>query len=87
MIMLTISTVLSTGLSTFSNPSAIGPMYPGVGIEWVLVLILFLAWVIWHIIQMRGETKEFKDIAEEIRRRGLDRMVDASKSKDEPFRD
>jgi hypothetical protein len=36
---------------------------------------------------MRGETKEFKDIAEEIRRRGLDRMVDASKSKDEPFRD
>ena len=85
--MITISTVFSTGVSTFSNPIEIGPIYPGVGVEWLLVLILFLAWVIWHIIETRGEDKEFKQISEEIRRRGVERMVDASKSKEEPFSD
>ncbi|MBM3484813.1 MAG: hypothetical protein FJX66_16165 [Alphaproteobacteria bacterium] len=77
--------VLSTGLSSFSNPSQIGPMYPGVGVEWLLVLILFLAWVIFHVVQFRGETKEFKEIAEEVRKRGVDNMMNAAKTKDDPF--
>ena len=70
-----ISTVFSTGLSTFSNPSTIGPMYPGVGIEWLLVIILFVVWLAWHIVQFRGETRDLKKEAEHFRKIGLDKAL------------
>lgn len=69
-----ISTVLSTGLATFSNPKTIGPMYPGVGVEWLLVLFVFLAWVVWHVVQLRSEGRDLKKEAEHFRKIGLDKV-------------
>ncbi len=74
-----ISTVFSTGLSTFSNPSAIGPMYPGVGVEWLLVLLIFVVWVIWHVIQLRTEGRDLKKEAEHFRRVGIEKVLKRGK--------
>ncbi len=77
-----ISTVFSTGLSTFSNPSTIGPMYPGVGIEWLLVIIVFVAWLAWHIRQFRDETKDLKKEAEHFRKTGLEKVLSRKPHRD-----
>jgi hypothetical protein len=69
-----LTSVLSTGLSSFANPSTIGPMYPGVGVEWLYVLFIFLAWVGWHVWQLRNETKELKAEAEHFRKVGYDKV-------------
>ncbi|MEZ5446438.1 MAG: hypothetical protein R3F45_11770 [Gammaproteobacteria bacterium] len=39
----------------------IGPMYPFVGWEMLLTLVLLVFWVGWHILQLRTESREFKD--------------------------
>ena len=70
-----LSSVLSTGLSSFSNPTTIGPMYPGVGVEWVLVILIFLAWLAWHVYQLRTEGRELKKQAEHFRKIGLDKVL------------
>jgi uncharacterized membrane protein YjfL (UPF0719 family) len=35
----------------------IGPIYPFVGWEVVMVVILLIVWVIWHIMQIRMENR------------------------------
>lgn len=40
--------------------SDIGPMYPFVGSEKLLVLVCVGLWIVWHIIQIVGEGKELK---------------------------
>ncbi len=40
---------MSTGLNSFSNPQEIGALYPGVGVEWIMVIVLAVLWVLWHI--------------------------------------
>ena len=75
-----LTSVLSTGLSSFANPTKIGTMYPGVGVEWIYVLFIFVAWVIWHFVQLRSEGKDLKKEAEHFRKLGLDKML----SKDRP---
>ncbi len=77
-----ISSVLSTGLSSFSNPTTIGPMYPGVGVEWLLVIIIFVAWLGWQIYQFRSEGKELKRQAEHFRKVGLDKVMKADIHRD-----
>ena len=42
----------------------IGPIYPFVGWEMVMVVILLVFWVAWHITQIR---KEYRDFENEIR--------------------
>lgn len=69
--------VLSTGLSSFSNPSSIGALYPGVGIEWLLVIILFVAWVIFHVVQLRQEGRRLREESEHYRKIGLDKALKA----------
>jgi hypothetical protein len=77
-----VSTVFSTGLSTFGNPNSIGPMYPGVGFEWVLVIVLFAAWVTWHIIQLRNEDRALKHEAEHFRKIGLEKVMKRGREQD-----
>jgi hypothetical protein len=36
----------------------IGPMYPFLGSEGFLVLVLLVFWIGWHILQLRGEGQE-----------------------------
>ena len=39
----------------------IGPMYPMVGTEGVLVVIGVAAWIVWHVIQARRENREYEE--------------------------
>jgi hypothetical protein len=47
--------------------TAIGPIYPFVGSETLMVLILIVFWVAWHVIQMRMENKAHNDDARVLR--------------------
>ena len=40
-----------------------GAIYPGVGTEGILVLIAFVIWIGWHILQNMQETKEQQKLA------------------------
>jgi hypothetical protein len=40
-----------------------GPVYPGVGTEGILVLVLVVIWIGWHIMQDMQETSKSKSIA------------------------
>jgi hypothetical protein len=56
----------------------IGPMYPFVGWEMVLTLVLLVFWVGWHVLQLRTESREYREDEErllnkEIMTRALDR--------------
>lgn len=47
----------------------IGPIYPFVGSEVLLVVLLFVGWIGWHIWQIRHEREEEKRTLEKIRQR------------------
>lgn len=49
---------MSTGIETWNqNLLDIGPMYPFVGLEGLLVIIGLASWIIWHIWQIRMENR------------------------------
>jgi hypothetical protein len=39
----------------------IGPLYPMVGTEGILVIIGVVFWVVWHIWQFRMENRNYED--------------------------
>ena len=39
----------------------IGPLYPMVGTEGVLVIIGVAAWIVWHVIQATRENRDYED--------------------------
>ena len=39
----------------------IGPMYPMVGTEGLLVIIGLVLWIVWHVIQANRENREYED--------------------------
>lgn len=41
--------------------NTIGPIYPFVGIEVVLVIATVIFWIGWHIIQISMENKTYED--------------------------
>jgi hypothetical protein len=43
--------------------NAIGPIYPFVGWEMLMVIVLLVFWIAWHIIQIRKEYSEFEEQA------------------------
>jgi hypothetical protein len=43
------------------NMLDIGPLYPMVGSEGILVLIGVILWIAWHIMQIRMENKNYVD--------------------------
>jgi len=45
----------------------IGPIYPFVGWETLMVIVLVVAWVGWHIMQIRMENKLHDDDARTLR--------------------
>jgi hypothetical protein len=66
---------VSTGLDSFQNPQDIGPMYPFVGEEWLFVVIAVIVWIGWHVLQIRGESREETEAVEMYDRIGLDRAM------------
>ena len=45
----------------------IGPIYPFVGAEMLMVIVLLVVWVGWHIVQIRMETRQMDDDARALR--------------------
>ncbi len=52
---------MATIASWSGTMTDIGPMYPFVGTEMLMVIVVGAFWVAWHIIQTRAETREFED--------------------------
>lgn len=48
---------------------SIGPIYPFVGSEGLLVVLAFAAWLGWHAWQMREERRVEEDILRELAER------------------
>lgn len=49
----------------------IGPLYPFVGTEFLLVLVAFVVWLLWHVLQLRTESQEYQNDAQELRTKGV----------------
>jgi hypothetical protein len=45
----------------------LGPIYPFVGSEMLLVIILIVVWIGWHILQVRAENRQLEDEARQLR--------------------
>ena len=58
---------MATVESWGGNIADIGPIYPMVGAEGVLVIIGLVLWIVWHVIQA---TRENRDYEEQIRKYG-----------------
>ena len=52
---------MSTGLESFTDPNAIGPMYPFVGSEVFLVIVGVALWIIWHIWEIGYENRDLRE--------------------------
>jgi hypothetical protein len=71
---------MSTGNVTSwdGNVVDIGPLYPFVGSEGLLVLVLVALWVVWHGAQMVGENRELEDRVRQLRQAGaLQKALDS----------
>lgn len=66
---------VSTGLDSFLSPEEIGAMYPFPGGEVLFVVVAFLLWLLWHAVQIRGETRENREAQEMYAEIGLDRAM------------
>ena len=58
---------MATVTSWSGNIADIGPIYPMVGTEGILVIIGLVAWIVWHILQNKMENKAYE---EQIKRFG-----------------
>jgi hypothetical protein len=52
------------------NMTDLGPLYPFVGSEWLMVIILLVLWIWWHISQTRMENRQMDAEAEMLRQDG-----------------
>jgi hypothetical protein len=60
------------------NITDIGPIYPFVGWEGLMVLICVVFWIGWHILQIRAENKQHDEEAANLRKPGnLQKAVEA----------
>jgi hypothetical protein len=46
----------------------IGPIYPFVGWEVLMVILCVIFWVGWHVLQIRMENRELEERASELRK-------------------
>ena len=54
----------------------IGPIYPMVGTEGLLVIIGVVLWIVWHVIQAKRENRDYEDqIAKYGSRESLKRLI------------
>ena len=53
---------MSTGLTTWTgNLNEVVELYPFVGTEMILAWVGIASWVIWHLLQIRGENKVLEE--------------------------
>ncbi len=54
---------VSNWIDHLSAAEVQGAVYPGVGTEGVLVIILLVIWIGWHVLQNNAETKSLEQLA------------------------
>lgn len=59
---------MATIESFAGNMTDIGPMYPFVGSELLLVVVAGAFWIVWHVLQLRAEQREFEEDAARLRK-------------------
>ena len=52
-----------------ASPETLGPIYPFLGWEWLMILVAVALWIGWTIWQARAEAAEYARIAEQVRAR------------------
>ena len=56
----------------------IGPIYPFVGSEGLMVIIAVIFWVVWHVLQIRAENRNLEEEARLLRQgNNLQKAVEA----------
>ena len=45
----------------------LGPLYPFVGWETAMVVVLAIFWIGWHVVQIRGENRQLEREARKLR--------------------
>jgi hypothetical protein len=50
------------------NISDLGPIYPFVGWEWLMVIVLVVIWVWWHYAQIQMENRQLDTEADAMRK-------------------
>jgi hypothetical protein len=66
---------MNTGLDSFTNPSDIGALYPFQGAEVPLFIVGLVAWILWHVLQVRVENRDYGEAKREFERVGLDSVL------------
>ena len=70
---------MSTGIESWDgNMLDLGPLYPFVGSEGIMVIIAVVFWIGWHIVQIRMENRTHDEDAARLRQTGnLQKAVEA----------
>jgi len=58
---------MATITSWAGTVTDIGPLYPMVGSEVLLVIIAVAFWIVWHILQIRAENREFVEAMAQLK--------------------
>tara|TARA_B110000014_G_scaffold232891_1_gene195873 strand:+ start:408 stop:629 length:222 start_codon:yes stop_codon:yes gene_type:complete len=56
-------TTVTNWIDHLSASEVQGAVYPGVGTEGILVLILFVIWIGWHVLAAKQESEEQSKLA------------------------
>ena len=70
---------MSTGIESWDgNMLELGPLYPFVGSEGIMVIIAVIFWIGWHVLQIRMENQAHDEAAARLRQAGnLQKAVEA----------
>lgn len=71
---------MATVESWTGNIADIGPVYPMVGTEAVLVIVGVAAWIVWHVVQAKRESAQYE---EHERRLGTPESLEALLDREE----
>jgi hypothetical protein len=68
---------MATGsVDSWTGPiTDIGPLYPFLGTEVFLVIVLLVVWIGWHWLQFRVENDELRDSLDRVNRAGTLKKV------------
>lgn len=66
---------MSNGVLDWVNLDVIGPIYPFVGTEGILVAAAVVFWIWWHVRCIRDENREMNEAVELYRRIGVDKAM------------
>lgn len=73
---------MATVTSWSGNISELGPVYPMVGTEVLLVIIGVAFWIVWHVIQAKVENRTYE---EEIKRFGDTETLKKLVGREDPY--